>query len=46
MELSQALSDLDQNRIAEGREYFFGLYHRAALEELLAALSAQQEFRV
>ena len=45
-ELERAFDDLDQNRIAEGREYFFGLYHRAALEELLAALPAQQEFRV
>jgi hypothetical protein len=45
-ELERASDGLDQNRIAEGREYFFGLYDRAALEELLAALPAQQEFRV
>jgi hypothetical protein len=44
-ELSQALDGLDQNRIAEGREYFFGLYDRAALEKLLAALPAEREFR-
>ncbi|MFH1109852.1 MAG: hypothetical protein V1790_11755 [Planctomycetota bacterium] len=45
-ELSRAFDDLDQNRIAEGREYFFGLYHRAALEKLMAALPAEREFRV
>ncbi len=45
-ELERASDALDQNRIAEGREYFFGLYDRAALEGLLAALPAQQEFRV
>ena len=46
MELERALDDLNQNRIVDGREYFFGLYHRAALEELLAALPAEREFRV
>ena len=45
-ELRQALDDLHQNRVALGREYFFGLYGRAALEELLAALPALREFRV
>jgi len=44
-ELRQALGDLKQNRIAQGREYFFGLYGRAALEELLAALLGKGEFR-
>ena len=45
-ELERAFDDLGQNRTAEGREYFFGLYDRAALEKLLAALPAQREFRV
>lgn len=45
-ELDRALEDLDQNRVAQGREYFFGLYGRAALEELLATLPATREFRV
>jgi hypothetical protein len=44
--LQQALDDLQQNRVAQGREYFFGLYGRAALEELLAALPGTREFRV
>jgi len=45
-ELRKVLNDLHQNRVALGREYFFGLYDRAALEELLAALPATSEFRV
>jgi len=45
-ELDRALVDLDQNKVAQGREYFFGLYNRAALEKLLAALPATSEFRV
>lgn len=45
-ELRQALDDLHQNRVALGREYFFGLYDRAALEELLAALPGTREFQV
>jgi hypothetical protein len=45
-ELQEALDNLDQNRVALGREYFFGLYGRAALEELLAALPSTKEFRV
>ena len=45
-ELRQALDDLGQNQVALGREYFFGLYDRAALEELLAALPTTREFRV
>jgi hypothetical protein len=45
-ELRQALDDLQQNRVALGREYFFGLYGRAALEGLLAALPPTREFRV
>jgi hypothetical protein len=45
-ELQRALDDLQQNRVALGREYFFGLYGRAALEELLAALPGTREFRV
>jgi hypothetical protein len=44
-ELQRALDDLHQNRVALGREYFFGLYGRAALEELLAALPGKREFR-
>jgi hypothetical protein len=46
MELDRALVDLDQNKVAQGREYFFALYGRAALEELLAALPGTSEFRV
>lgn len=45
-ELRRALDDLQQNRVALGREYFFGLYGRDALEELLAALPSTSEFRV
>jgi hypothetical protein len=45
-ELARALDDLNENRIAAGREHFFGLYDRAALEKLLAALPAEREFRV
>lgn len=43
--LGQALDDLNRNRIALGREYFFGLYDRAALERLLAGLPATSAFR-
>lgn len=46
MELRQALDDLHQNRVSLGREYFFGLYGRAVLEELLAVLPGTSEFRV
>ena len=45
-ELQQALDDMHQKRIALGREYFFSLYARSALEELLAALPRTSEFRV
>lgn len=45
-ELAQAVQDLQENRIAQGREYFFGLFDRLRLERLLEALPAQRSFRV
>lgn len=45
-ELTQAVQDLQQNRIAQGREYFFGLYDRLRLEKLLQALPARRDFGV
>lgn len=44
--LDEALSGLDQDRIATGREYFFALYDRPALERLMATLPASADFRV
>lgn len=44
--LERALEDRKQNEIAMGREYYFGLYGRAALEKLLGALPGAGEFRV
>ena len=45
-ELAHAVQDLQRNRIARGREYFFGLYDRLRLERLLQALPARRDFRV
>jgi hypothetical protein len=44
--LKRARDELQQNQIALGREYFFGLYDRPALERLLDALPAKPDFRV
>ncbi len=45
-ELAEAVEVLQQNEIARGREYFFGLYDRARLELLLQALPTERDFRV
>ena len=45
-ELAQAVQALQQNEITGGREYFFGLYDRPRLEELLDALPAKRDFLV
>jgi hypothetical protein len=45
-ELERVRHEFLQNRIAQGREYFFGLYARNGLEELLAALPPTGDFRV
>jgi len=44
--LAEALRELGETRVAEGREYFFGLYDNGRLEELLDALPAERAFRV
>ena len=44
--LAAAVAVSQQHEIAHGREYFFGLYPRAALEELLGALPAEHDFGV
>jgi hypothetical protein len=44
--LADALRELADTRVAEGREYFFGLYDNSRLEELLDALPAERAFRV
>lgn len=44
--LAEALRELADTRVAEGREYFFGLYDNSRLEELLDALPAERAFRV
>jgi hypothetical protein len=44
--LAQAVLELRQNRVAEGREYFFGLYDRPRLERLLQALPSERGFGV
>ncbi len=45
-ELARVRQEFQQNRIARGREYFFGLYARSGLEELLAALPSTGVFRI
>lgn len=45
-ELADALDHLRRNRISRGREYFFGLYDRPRLEQLIEALPAERDFRV
>ena len=44
--VAQAVEDVRQARIAEGREYFFGFFDRRALERLLEALPGVDDFRV
>jgi len=45
-ELAVAVEDLARDRLTSGREYFFGLHSRAALQRLLDALPAVSAFRV
>lgn len=44
--LEAAVAASQQHKIARGREYFFGLYAREALEELLEALPDEHDFGV
>ena len=44
--VERGLADLQQNRIARGREYFFGLFDRKGLERLVDGLPAESDFRV
>ncbi len=44
--LENAIDDLQQYRIAHGREYFFGLYSRRSLQRLLDTLPDERDFRV
>lgn len=44
--LNRALRELDQDRIATDREYFFALHSRSALERLATTLPATADFRV
>lgn len=44
--IDAALDELQQDRIARSREYFFGLYSRNGLEQLLDALPNERRFRV
>jgi len=44
--IDAALDELGQNRIAHSREYFFGLYSRSGLQQLLDALPDQHRFLV
>ncbi len=44
--LERAQVDLGQNKVAMGREYFFGLYERRPLELLLASLPGTHDFLV
>ena len=44
--LAEALQGLDQHRITRGRGYFFGLYDRARLAQMVEALPAERDFRV
>ncbi len=43
---NRALQELQQEKITSGREYFFALYDRTRLEQLLHALPAVRDFRV
>jgi hypothetical protein len=45
-ELERARRELQQDEIARGRDYFFGLYDRKRLEQLTAALPDEGVFRV
>lgn len=45
-ELSAALDEFRQDWISRRRDYFFGLYDRRRLEQLLAALPAERSFGV
>ena len=44
--IDAALDELGQDRIARSREYFFGLYSRSGLQQLLDALPDERRFRV
>jgi hypothetical protein len=44
--LETGLDELRRNRLARSREYFFALYGRDRLQELLEALPADRDFRV
>jgi len=45
-EIARVRRELQQSRVSQGREYFFGLFTRSGLEELLAALPPTGAFRV
>ncbi len=45
-ELMAALDELRQDRISRRRDYFFGLYDRRRLEQLVAALPDERSFGV
>jgi hypothetical protein len=45
-ELELATTKLEQASIAQGREYFFGLFHEETLHKLMDALPRAGEFRV
>lgn len=45
-ELSEAVGALARNRVARGREYFFGLYDRPRLEMLLGTLPPTDDYKV
>jgi len=44
--LEEACRRMGENRIAQGREYFFGLYDRKRLGQLLYAVPSERAFRV
>ncbi len=45
-ELIEACRYLEEDRVAQGREYFFGLYDRGRLEQLMDAAPPERAFRV
>jgi len=45
-DLQEAISHLENDRLARGREYFFGLFDRQRLHELLTALPQTDDLRV
>lgn len=46
VELTEACRQLEEDRVALGREYFFGLYGRGRLEQLVDAAPTERAFRV